>query len=217
MSSSPLYLAIVVVWLIVLVPMLLRKDSVDVVHDDQRRGDEDPAPFEADEHDGVEDPGGAGEDREEEPDAVRAQGGGEYDPGSEPEREIRESGPGCYAAGEPRARVIARRRRRTTVLTLVNVATIVAVLFGLGPWWVTVPPVLLFAGHLVLLREAAKADAERRQAVARARRREALRARRIQAERRREAEREAEVIALRERRNQVYDQYADARLRAAGD
>jgi hypothetical protein len=29
MSSSPLYLAIVVVWLIVLVPMLLRKDCIN--------------------------------------------------------------------------------------------------------------------------------------------------------------------------------------------
>ncbi|MEE2046572.1 hypothetical protein Q7689_24865, partial [Nocardiopsis tropica] len=42
MSSSPLYLAIVVVWLIVLVPMLLRKDSAEVVYDEQRGDDEGP-------------------------------------------------------------------------------------------------------------------------------------------------------------------------------
>jgi hypothetical protein len=36
-------------------------------------------------------------------------------------------------------------------------------------------------------------------------------------EERRDAERLAQVIALQERRSQVYDQYADARLRAAGD
>ena len=45
MSSSPLYLAIVVVWLIVLVPMLLRKDP-DTFHEDPRE-DEEPAGTEA--------------------------------------------------------------------------------------------------------------------------------------------------------------------------
>ena len=49
MSSSPLYLAIVVVWLIVLVPMLLRKDSVDTVHEDARREDEEAEATEVDE------------------------------------------------------------------------------------------------------------------------------------------------------------------------
>ncbi|MFD6950971.1 hypothetical protein A6A08_20680 [Nocardiopsis sp. TSRI0078] len=218
MSSSPLYLAIVVVWLIVLVPMLLRKDSVDVVHEDQRREDEEP------EASGREEPEEDPEERadEEDPDATetRVLRRGEHgtDPVDAPEAREDAPGPRRYrAAAGPRARVIARRRRRTSALVLVNVATAVAVAFGLGPWWVTVPPVLLLTGHLALLREAAKADAERRQAVLRARRREVLRARRAEEERRRDAEREAEVIALRERRSQVYDQYADARLRAAGD
>lgn len=211
MSSSPLYLAIVVVWLIVLVPMLLRKDP-DTFHEDPREDDE-PAETEARED---------AEGRAEDPDATETQvlRRDDYDtapadapaPGGDAPR------PGRYRAESgPRARVIARRRRRTTTLTLVNAATLVAVALGLGPWWVAAPPVLLFAGHLVLLREAAKADAERREAARRAHRREVLRARRDEAERRREAEREAEVIALKERRSQVYDQYADARLRAAGD
>ncbi|WP_017571203.1 divisome protein SepX/GlpR [Nocardiopsis halotolerans] len=205
MSSSPLYLAIVVVWLIVLVPMLLRKDSVEASHEDPRREDEEPEEIGAEEFDDVR------EERGGDPDATGPAGAPEADGdvSSETYRAAPEAG--------SRARVIARRRRRTTVLLLVNVATVVAVALGLGPWWVTVPPVLLLAGHLVLLREAAKADAERRQAAVRARRREALRARRAEEERLQEAEREAEVIALQERRNQVYDQYADARLRAAGD
>ncbi|WP_159943987.1 MULTISPECIES: hypothetical protein [unclassified Nocardiopsis] len=210
MSSSPLYLAIVVVWLIVLVPMLLRKDSVDPV--DHRREDEEPEAVEE-----LDAGYGTGD---EDPDATETQvlRRGEHGTGLAHESEARAPSPGRYrAVSGPRARVIARRRRRTTVLVLVNAATLVAVAFGLGPWWVTAPPVLLLAGHLVLLREAAKADAEHRQAVLRARRRAALRARRAEEERRRDAEREAEVIALQERRNQVYDQYADARLRAAGD
>ncbi|ADH69478.1 MULTISPECIES: divisome protein SepX/GlpR [Nocardiopsis] len=214
MSSSPLYLAIVVVWLIVLVPMLLRKDP-DTFHEDPRE-DEEPAGTEADE---------AGEDAEgraEDPDATETRVLRRDDHGIAPADAPGPAGdaprPGRYRAESgPRARVIARRRRRTTTLILVNAATLVAVALGLGPWWVAAPPALLFAGHLVLLREAAKADAERREAALRARRREVLRARRDEAERRREAEREAEVIALKERRSQVYDQYADARLRAAGD
>ena len=210
MSSSPLYLAIVVVWLIVLVPMLLRKDSVETVHEDQRREDEEP-------EDGFE---GGAED-EEDPDLTETQvihrDDLESDPGVRGAEEIDLARGRYRAAREPRARVIARRRRRTSVLTLVNVATVVAVAFGLGPWWVIAPPVLLLTGHLVLLREAAKADSEYREAAERARRRAVLRARRAEEEQRVDAEREAKVIALRERRSQVYDQYADARLRAAGD
>ncbi|MEE2036518.1 hypothetical protein Q8791_04685 [Nocardiopsis sp. CT-R113] len=210
MSSSPLYLAIVVVWLIVLVPMLLRKDSVETVNDDQRRED-------GDAEDGFE---GPAED-EEDPDLTETQvihrDDLESDPGVRGAEEIDLARGRYRAAREPRARVIARRRRRTSVLTLVNVATVVAVAFGLGPWWVIAPPVLLLTGHLVLLREAAKADSEYREAAERARRRAVLRARRAEEEQRVDAEREAKVIALRERRSQVYDQYADARLRAAGD
>ncbi|QKW32258.1 hypothetical protein HUT17_04265 [Nocardiopsis flavescens] len=195
MSSSPLYLAIVVVWLIVLVPMLLRKDSVDAVPEESRREDEDTG-AEAE----AEAPEGEDEDYEE-----------EAAPAAEP------APLPAPRANERRSRVIARRRRRTTVLTLLTAGTAIAVAFGLGPWWVTIPPVLLLGGHLVLLREAAKADAEQRAAVLRARRRAALRARRLAERQEREAEREAEIIALRDRRSQVYDQYADARLRAAGD
>lgn len=210
MSSSPLYLAIVVVWLIVLVPMLLRKDSpVDVAHEEQRREDIDSDADDIDDADDADDPDEHPEDeRYEEQDTFETQGvRREHDPA-----------PAFVSpAREPRSRIIARRRRRTSVLTLVNVGTIVAVSLGLGPWWVVAPPVLLLTGHLVLLREAAKADAELRMAAHRARRRAALRRRREAEDRRRDARREAKVVALRKRRNQVYDQYADARLRAAGD
>lgn len=201
MSSSPLYLAIVVVWLIVLVPMLLRKDSIaEAAADEPRRED-----------------GEVEEDLEDEEAAEtqvlrRGEHGIPEPVADEPDM------PGVPDSGrEPRGRVIARRRRRTSALVALNVATVVAVSLGLGPWWVLVPPILLLAGHVALLREAAKADAEHRMAVRRARRREALRARREAEERRRDAEREAEVIAFKERRSNVYDQYADARMRAAGD
>ncbi|MDE3720662.1 hypothetical protein PWG71_04630 [Nocardiopsis sp. N85] len=197
MSSSPLYLAIVVVWLIVLVPMLLRKDPVDVVHEEPRREDEDMETM------------GDAEVPEDDDEGIE----GEVLLMGEP-------APPVPIIRERRSRVMARRRRRTTTLVLLTLGTVIAVAFGLGPWWVILPPVLLLGGHLALLREAAKADAEHRAAVIEVRRQVALRERRaVEREEReeREAEREAEIIALRDRRNQVYDQYADARLRAAGD
>ncbi|RKS05708.1 hypothetical protein DFP74_1314 [Nocardiopsis sp. Huas11] len=234
MSSSPLYLAIVVVWLIVLVPMLLRKDSADAY--DHHREDEDTEDAEVQGEDMVgreaaDAMGEAGdldrtdgaEDRDA--DEERADEGGiganERVEGSRADRPARTADPrrGRHRVGrESRGRVIARRRRRTSGLLLVTLATIVAVAFGLGPWWVIAPPALLLVGHLALLREAAKADAERREAIRRARRRAVVLARRVEEEEeRRDAERLAQVIALQERRSQVYDQYADARLRAAGD
>jgi hypothetical protein len=225
MSSSPLYLAIVVVWLIVLVPMLLRKDSVDTVHEDVRREDDEAEAPDVDEADVESEHGAEGlSGDEDDPDLTETQvitrpavSGEHAAEEGAPARSLPATEGVTRPGREPRSRVIARRRRRTTVLTLLNLATVVAVAFGLGPWWVIAPPVLLLAGHMVLLREAAKADAELRRAQARARRRAILRARRAEAEEAREAEREAEIIAFIERRSQVYDQYADARLRAAGD
>ena len=234
MSSSPLYLAIVVVWLIVLVPMLLRKDSADTY--EHRREDEDTedAGAQADETaereaaeaaDGTDDLDRTDDahdaDIDEAPTAEDEAGTGRSAEGANSDRPVRtaDTRRGRHRVGrESRGRVIARRRRRTSGLLLVSLATVVAVAFGLGPWWVIAPPVLLLVGHLALLREAAKVDAERREALMRARRRAVVLARRAEEEEeRRDAERLAQVIALQERRSQVYDQYADARLRAAGD
>lgn len=219
MSSSPLYLAIVVVWLIVLVPMLLRKDSpVDTTHEEYRREDAEPEAEPAtDEHLGDEPVEPFEEELVEHPEEEQYEDQEALDTQVARQQEPIPAPAAAPPLGEPRSRIIARRRRRTSGLTLLNIGTIVAVSLGLGPWWVLVPPVLLLAGHLVLLREAAKADAELREAARRTRRRAELRRRREAEERRRDAQREAEVIALRKRRNQVYDQYVDARRRAAGD
>ncbi|MBV2361995.1 hypothetical protein ACFPZ0_03865 [Streptomonospora nanhaiensis] len=223
MSSSPLYLAIVVVWLIVLVPMLLRRDPAPD-HDDQVEYDE-PVGGEAGAQDGAEAPAEdsapeaahPGEDADDRAPAAEDTGAvfdtdveAHHASGPLPEPAVgREPLPPPRAR---RARVIARRRRRTTVLVALLGLSGAGVAAGLGPWWVLVPPTVLLLGHLVLLREAAKADAERRAAEER-RRRRLERIRRARAE----AAREAEVIELMERRNQVYDQYTDAQLRAAGD
>ncbi|MFB4313111.1 hypothetical protein [Actinomadura sp. 21ATH] len=116
-----------------------------------------------------------------------------------------------------RAAVIARRRRRTSGLGLLLATTAVVTAAGVAPWWITMPPALLLAGHLALLRVAVGMDIARRQE----------RAARAAAARRAEAEAEAarhaaeqpkaeiiELVAPAE--EEVFDQYADDR-KAVGE
>jgi hypothetical protein len=115
-------------------------------------------------------------------------------------------------------------------LTAVGIGLVVA---HLSAWWIVIPPLVLLSGYILLLREAAQADAEARE------RREAERdvADRIPSARPAEpipvpasatgaasvatpyeTGPRADVIDLSERAgDQLYDQYADAKLRAVGD
>jgi hypothetical protein len=136
-----------------------------------------------------------------------------------------------------RGAVMARRRRRTLVLCCLVVAAGVAVTMGAARWWLTMPPVALLAGHLAMLRAAARIDAERRFARRAARAAQAppthaATATAAPARRHDPAEspyadepaaadafEHADVIDLTEQRStrEVYDQYVDAGLRAVGD
>jgi len=91
----------------------------------------------------------------------------------------------------------------------------------MAAWWVIVPPSFMLLGYMVLLREASRADAERREL---ARTREAAPAARPAAPARAPAAApppDAEVIdisgSLTPAGEEFYDQYADAKLRAVGD
>ncbi len=91
-------------------------------------------------------------------------------------------------------------------------------------WWILVPPAGLLGMYLLLLREAAQADAEqaRWQAQERAQARAAhAQAARLRARRNWEMSRPqptAEIIDIPIRiTDQLYDQYADAAVRAVGD
>jgi uncharacterized membrane protein YcjF (UPF0283 family) len=198
MSSTLLYLAIVAVWAGVLVPMWLRRDAdapalSRLLH--RRSGTLEGHPeditVEVDDHDGS----------------------GSYD--------IVDEKPASRRRRNSRAAVIARRRRRTSGLVLLVLAVAGVVITGLAPWWATLPPVGLLAGHLSLLRVAVGVDVTRRREAALAR----LEARKLREETRmaeaaREAEEanKAEVIDLmaRDRAGEVFDQYTD-QLRAVGD
>jgi hypothetical protein len=124
------------------------------------------------------------------------------------------------------------------MLTMLVLLTAVAgALFELqlAAWWVVIPPSIMLLGYLMLLREAARADAElaRRDSF-----RESRRARREASTVVSEpvsttpagpdsgtdeheihwGSPDAEIIDISARvSDQLYDQYADAKLRAVGD
>jgi hypothetical protein len=115
-----------------------------------------------------------------------------------------------------------------TMLVALAVAAVGCVLTHLTRWWTAVPAVGMLFVYLLLLREAARADAEflkRAEAYARAeaeRRYRAWQAQaRARAARARQPEPAAEIIDISDRtpepRDQPYDQYADATVRAVGD
>jgi hypothetical protein len=69
--------------------------------------------------------------------------------------------------------MLAARRRLLLMLIGLEVAAITLAVLGLAAVWVVIPPSIMLIGYLLLLREAAQADAERTQyeaeAAARAR------------------------------------------------
>jgi hypothetical protein len=116
-----------------------------------------------------------------------------------------------------RAKIVQARRRLLTTLILLAVAAVTCTVLRLTSWWVLVPPAGMLGMYLLLLREAALADAER----ARWRAEQAHAARQRARTRTRLAgppQPDAEIIDISARLgDQLYDQYADAEARAVGD
>lgn len=135
------------------------------------------------------------------------------------------------APGSGRARVVQARRRMLTMLVALAATAMTFVVTGLTSWWTAVPPVGMLLAYVLLLREAARADAEavrRAEAYARYARAQAAReayqrAREAHAQARAARLRQpaAEVIDISNRAaeaaDQPYDQYTDATDRAVGD
>ncbi|HUZ22891.1 MAG TPA: hypothetical protein VMV07_03905 [Streptosporangiaceae bacterium] len=119
-----------------------------------------------------------------------------------------------------RTKIVQARRRLLTTLVLLAFAAATCTALGLTSPWVCVPPAGMLGMYLLLLREAALADAETarwRAEQADAARRHA-RARARQAWAARTPQPTAEVIDISARLgDQLYDQYADATVRAVGD
>ncbi|GGT00700.1 hypothetical protein GCM10010156_68500 [Planobispora rosea] len=213
MSSSVfLYLAIVIMWLCVLVPMWLRRDRATF-----------PEPHDLAEPYAQPDQS----DQPVEGDTLT----GEFDVTAEssvPEAGP-ETGPQFTAAARRaerrraelrrRARIVAKRRRLTFWCTLLVLASTVTAAVQVIPWWGVVPSVVLLGAYLAVLRVSVRIDAERRRAAAKARAERARRAR-LAARRRAELEAQrpaAEIIDLTAARDEIFDQYADPPVRAVGD
>ncbi|KAA9375197.1 hypothetical protein F5972_27855 [Microbispora cellulosiformans] len=239
MGSAVLYLAIVVMWLSVLLPMWLRRDrhiDDDLFEDPAAEAttlSEPPAAASGPEADleagSGSVPGDAIEDDAEENDAdtvVTPSDRSTSSPASAAPASVDHVAADQVAAerhararrvaAQRRARILARRRRRLLWSVLLVLASVVTAAVRVMPWWAVAPSGVLLVGYLAVLRVAVRADREQREKAARARaaylRRQRERRRALAA-----LAREAEIIKFEARkRSQVFDQYADGR-RAVGD
>ncbi|GAB3142097.1 hypothetical protein [Microbispora hainanensis] len=243
MGSALLYLAIVVMWLSVLLPMWLRRDrhTDDELFEEQAEGNtlsERPA---ADCAEAPEVSATGSDDASDASDASDGDAdGGDADTVVTPPAASADSAdlaassvPGTEGvtadqvaaerhararrvAAHRRARILARRRRRLLWSILLVLASVVTAAVRVMPWWAVAPSGVLLLGYLAVLRVAVRADREQRERAARMRA-EHLRRLRERRHALAEAAREAEIIKFEARRRvQVFDQYADGR-RAAGD
>ncbi len=141
------------------------------------------------------------------------------------------AGPRPPRSSQSRQQMMRARRRMLTILTGLTLITGLFVVSGLVQWWICVPPVGMLVLYVLLLREIAMADAEL------AAKRRAWEARQAHAETApvhpdttwqrshqawvaEVAEPTAEIIDISSRvadQDQLYDQYADAAVRAVGD
>ncbi len=135
------------------------------------------------------------------------------------------SGPPAPRPSQSREQMLRARRRMLSVLVAMTAVTGLFTFVGLVAWWIMVPPAVLLALYVLLLREIAMADAElaRKRSAWEAAEAKAW-ARHLQAEAEREAYEAsmvgsgAQIIDISGRMSdQLYDQYADAAVRAVGD
>jgi len=134
MSSAILYLAIVAIWACVLIPRWLKRDSA--------RSATAPlsAPVPAEPQVQAEAP--ADDDQDEVPAPAPV-------PLPQP-----------LSQEESRRHMLAARRRLLLMLIGLESAAIALAVLRLAALWVVIPPSIMLGGYLLLLREAAKADAE---------------------------------------------------------
>lgn len=158
MSGAILYLAIIIIWACVLIPRWLRRDpargssqapgvaiagemvpATAVPQASVPLAAPVPAPLAAPVGGGSDEwHGDAAEDAPEQDDA-----------------------PPPLTREEANQRMMAARRRLLAILTALETAAITLAVLGLAALWVVIPPSVMLIGYLMLLREAAHADAER--------------------------------------------------------
>jgi hypothetical protein len=158
-SSAILYLAIVAIWACVLIPRWLRRDSARGASS----ASDEALPFPGD---GMAGDGMAGDAVSDEPgsgDGVPGVSGVPSVPGISGVPDAAPPPPPPpprLTPEEARQRVLVARRRLMGMLVALEIAAIALALFGLAALWVVIPPTVMLGGYLLLLREAAHADAE---------------------------------------------------------
>ena len=204
MSSVFLYVAIVAIWAFVLVPRWLRRHHAQPrsLSDGDIVADAPPESYaQADEADAAQFTEYPAEEAEPVVSAA---------PASRPAP--------MTARSLPRSRMMQARRRLLTILVLLAAAAGAGTAIRLIPWWTCVAPTGVLVCYFLLLRTAARADAEHARRLATVQAREA---RSYAAARRRAAVASgpgAQIIDISSRvADQLYDQYADATVRAVGD
>jgi len=227
-SSVFLYVGIVGIWAFVMVPAWLRHHHAQqqaAADSGYAPESEDYADSEYEMQDGAGEYGGAqaeyGGSRPADPEPADAYARQSPSAPPYPEAERSPSRRGRSARPLTRSKVLQARRRLLTLLVLITVVAATCTALKLTSWWACVPSAVMLVMYLLLLREAALADAEQ------ARRRAEIVAHQWAAyerERAREAEWQpdeepsAEIIDISARvGDQLYDQYADAEVRAVGD
>ena len=224
MSSAFLFVGIVVIWAFVLVPAWLRRHHAaeQAAYDGAYAPEpEETADYEYEPQDEAGEyyaapTGDAGPPADSESSDAYAdeeESASSYD--ASPQRD------GRIGSARPltRSKVLQARRRLLTLLVLIAAVAAACTVLKLTAWWACIPPAGMLVMYLLLLREAAIADAEQ------ARGRAEFEARQWAAyEREREAtwqpdeQPSAEIIDISARvGDQLYDQYADATVRAVGD
>lgn len=123
--------------------------------------------------------------------------------------------------------MLSARRRMLGLLVVLTTGACALAVTRTAAAWVVVPPGVLLVGYLGLLREASKADTERREMTRVRPAHPAVEARRAAPARPATPPApvpEAEIIDISASRRapvqggeEFYDQYADAKLRAVGD
>lgn len=117
-----------------------------------------------------------------------------------------------------RQQMMQSRRRMLTIMIALTAVAGGSAAIGLTPWWMVAPPAGMLVAYVLLLREIAMADAEMavKRENALAARADRLRAREAWAAS--NPEPTAQIIDISSRvGDQLYDQYADAAVRAVGD
>jgi hypothetical protein len=152
MSSAILYLAIIAIWLCVLIPRWLKRDSARgavAAADEAAPGD---APVDAAD-------GDAEADLSDDETAQADERGSAPRPSAPTAPKALPAAP--LSAEEARRRIMAGRRRLLGMLIALEIAAIALAVLGLAAMWVVIPPSIMLIGYVLLLREAAAADSER--------------------------------------------------------